>query len=164
MILSVHLPHSRCKISDHRDTLSEGKTFLEKRSKGPVFAWNRLQCQCSWSVGPRLDCRGSGGEVKKIPLHAREAETRTVCSVHGRAWLDGMQHLAKYRVFGVDVHAKCVERRTRSADRFHSGITRLVPPRHLVSTKTRTQPQTSQASTCEAVNKHVVCNLGTKYH
>ena len=33
-ILSIHLPHSGCKISDFQDTLSEVHGFLEKRPKG----------------------------------------------------------------------------------------------------------------------------------
>ena len=96
-----------------------------------ALAGNGLQCQSCRSERQRSDRRSSDGEARENPLRAGERETSATGGVHGRAQLDGLQHVAEYRTFGVDVHTSSLERWTKSADRLHQGITRLVPPRHL---------------------------------
>ena len=51
-ILSVHLPHTGCTISDYQDTLSEVHSFLEKPPKGALLYG--LQCQSCWSERQRI--------------------------------------------------------------------------------------------------------------
>ena len=130
-ILSVHLPHSGCKISDYQDTLSESTRFPGEAAQRGALAGNGLQCQSCRSERQRSDRRSSDGEARENLLRAGERETSATGGVHGRGQLDGLQRVAEYRTFGVDVHTSSLERWTKSADRLHHGITRLVSPRHL---------------------------------
>ena len=50
-ILSAHLTHSGCKISDYQDTLSEVHSFLEKRPKGALL----LGMDCNVSLAGVVD-------------------------------------------------------------------------------------------------------------
>ena len=89
-------------------------------------------------MGPRPGWRSSDGEVWENPLRAGEGETGTVGRIHGRAWFDGMQHVAKNRAFGVDIHAECLGRLTkkrRSILSWHHETGSFATPR---STNTRT--------------------------
>ena len=96
--------------------------------------------------------------AERFSLRAREGETRTVGRVHGRAWLDGMQHLATYRAFRVDVHAKSVERRTRSADRFFFlASSRTGSSTTPGSTKTRTHVATDHRAVCVELSTKMQC-------
>ena len=96
-ILSVHLPLSRCKISDYQDTLTEIKMFLQKRPEGAVLLGN--DCNVSLAGVREQDLIGEA-VAKKFgsTLSAQEKERQgqgTAGRIHGRAWFDGMQHVAK---------------------------------------------------------------------
>ena len=76
-ILSVHLPHSGCKISDYQDTLSEVHSFLEKRPKGALF----LGTDCNVSLAGVKDCDLIGEAVMERPgriLSAQEKERQAL--------------------------------------------------------------------------------------
>ena len=122
-ILSAHLPHSGCKISDHQDTLSEVHSFLEKRPKGALL----LGMDCNVSLAGVVD-RDLIGEAAM----ERSGRTLSTQEKERQALLvEFMEEHSLNRTFGVDVYTSSLERWTKSTDRFHHGITRLKLPRHL---------------------------------
>ena len=76
-ILSIHLPHSGCKISDFQDTLSEVHGFLEKRPKGALL----LGMDCNVSLAGVVDRDLIGEAVMERPgriLSVQEKERQAL--------------------------------------------------------------------------------------
>ena len=114
------------------DTLSEVQRFLgEAPQRGDLAGTMDCNASPGRSERQRFDWRSSDGEARENPLRAGERETSATGGVYGRAQPDGLQHVAEYRTFGIDVHTPSLERWTKSTDRLHHGITRLASPRHL---------------------------------